>query len=145
MRYYRQGYEIGVEVTPEQLRESGVAGLEQRFHALHAQLYGFGLQGSAACEVVNLRAVALGRVPEPALEPAPLEGPDPRAAATHEQQAYFDGGWHPTVVYERSLLAPGNRIAGPAIVAEFDSTTVLLPGFAAEVDAFHNLIIRPEA
>jgi N-methylhydantoinase A len=49
----------------------------------------------------------------------------------------------PTRIYDRSRLRTGHRIEGPAIVTEFDSTTVVLSGFAAEVDRFLNLIINP--
>ena len=46
-------------------------------------------------------------------------------------------------VYDRSELLPGNRVEGPAIVTEFDSTTVVLAGYGAEVDRYLNLIINP--
>ena len=51
----------------------------------------------------------------------------------------------PTKIYDRAKLAPGNRFDGPAIVTEFDSTTVVLPGYAAEVDANFNILINPKA
>jgi N-methylhydantoinase A len=60
-----------------------------------------------------------------------------------EHEVYFGGEWLPTKIYDRSKLVPGNRVEGPAIVTEFDSTTVVLAGFAAEVDRYLNLIIRP--
>jgi N-methylhydantoinase A len=46
-------------------------------------------------------------------------------------------------IYDRVLLRAGNRIDGPAIVTEMDSTTLVLPGHRAEVDTYGNLIIRP--
>ena len=51
----------------------------------------------------------------------------------------------PTRIYDRSKLAPGARIPGPAVVTEFDATTVVLPGFTAEVDVHFNLLINPGA
>jgi N-methylhydantoinase A len=48
-----------------------------------------------------------------------------------------------TRVYDRSRLRPGNRIDGPAIVTEFDATTVVLAGYSADVDRYLNLIINP--
>ena len=47
-------------------------------------------------------------------------------------------------IYERSALQPGNRITGPAVITEFDSTTVVLEGYEAEVDRYFNILIRPE-
>ena len=51
----------------------------------------------------------------------------------------------PTRIYDRTKLSPGARIPGPAVVTEFDSTTVVLPGFTAEVDIHFNLLINPGA
>jgi N-methylhydantoinase A len=53
----------------------------------------------------------------------------------------FEGESVPTRIYERARLEPGMRFDGPAIVTEFDSTTVVLPGYAARVDANFNILI----
>ena len=53
-------------------------------------------------------------------------GPDASHAVVDEHEVYFQGEWLATKIYDRSLLVPGNRIDGPAIVTEFDSTTVVL-------------------
>jgi hypothetical protein len=47
-------------------------------------------------------------------------------------------------VYDRALLKAGNRIAGPAIVMEMDSTTVILPGHHGRVDVHGNILIYPD-
>ncbi len=143
MRYRRQGYELSVFVELSALKEKGVGLLAERFHALHEQLYGFRLQ--AVCEVVNLRAIALGKVREIELPQAEPAGPDSRPAQVEEHQIYFEGAFLPTAVYDRALLRPGNRIQGPAVIAEMDSTTVVLPGCFAEVDPYLNILIWPEA
>jgi N-methylhydantoinase A len=96
------------------------------------------------CEIVNLRAIGYGDVPKPNLPESDERGAaDPSNAAIEEHSVYFDGEWLPTTIYDRSKLVPGNRIEGPAIVTEFDSTTVVLAGYAAEVDRHLNLIINP--
>lgn len=142
-RYYRQGYEIPVEVNRKMLEDGGTDTLAERFNQLHEQFYGFRMEGTA-CEMVNLRAVAVGKVPEPNLpEEEPGDSTDPSDAAVDEHRVYFEGEWLPTRIYDRARLRPGHRIDGPAIVTEFDSTTVVLAGHTAEVDRFLNLIIRP--
>lgn len=142
-RYYRQGYEIPVEVDREMLQEGGTEALVERFDQLHEQLYGFRMEGTA-CEVVNLRAVAVGKVPEPHLpQGEPGDSDDASAAVVDEHRVYFEGEWLPTKVYDRAKLRPGQQVPGPAIVTEFDSTTVVLAGHAAEVDHYLNLIINP--
>jgi N-methylhydantoinase A len=143
MRYYRQGYEIPVEIDPALLAGNGTAMLAERFDRLHEQYYRFKMEGTA-CEIVNLRAIGYGRMPTPQLAEGELgAGSDAGHAVVEEHEVYFQGGWLPTRIYDRSRLEPGNRIEGPAIVTEFDSTTVVLAGFAAEVDTHFNLIINP--
>jgi N-methylhydantoinase A len=115
MRYHGQGYEIPVPWEP---------GLEERFNALHEQLYGFRMPGTAS-EIVNLRAVGTGDRPQPDL---------PEAEPTPSQLA--------AGTYARAELAPGTTVAGPSIITEFDSTTLVLEGYEAEVDRFFNILIR---
>jgi N-methylhydantoinase A len=120
MRYHGQGYEIPVPMGDD---------LDERFNALHEQLYGFRMPDTPS-EIVNLRAVGTGIRPNPELPEGELHGPDPGVAGP---------------VYDRTALQPGNRISGPAVITEFDSTTVVLEGYEAEVDRFFNILIRPEA
>ena len=115
MRYRGQGYEIPVPWGE---------GLEERFNALHEQLYGFRMPNTAS-EIVNLRAVGTGDRPQPEL---PEEEP---------REAMLEAGTH-----DRSDLHPGCIIPGPSIVTEFDSTTVILDGYVAEIDRYFNLLIR---
>jgi len=103
------------------------AGLDETFNDLHEQLYGFRMPNTAS-EIVNLRAVGTGDRPQPEL---PEE--EPRAEA-------LGAG-----TYARADLHPGAKIAGPSIITEFDSTTVVLEGYTAEVDRYFNILIRPEA
>ena len=142
MRYYRQGYEIPVDIDPTLLAGNGTTMLAERFNQLHEQFYGFRMEGSA-CEIVNLRAIGYGKVPEPQLpEDEPGTG-NASEAVVDEHEVYFQGEWLPTRIYDRAKLRPGHRVEGPAIVTEFDSTTVILSGYAAEIDRYLNLIINP--
>jgi N-methylhydantoinase A len=142
MRYHRQGYEIPVALEPSEVRSGGLGDLEERFNALHEQLYGFRMPGTAS-EIVNLRAVGYGAVPKPELPTGDLGSPDASAAVVDEHEVVFDGERLSTKVYDRSKLQPGALLSGPAIVTEFDSTTVVLPGYRAEVDANFNILITP--
>ena len=143
MRYHGQGYEIPVAIDPEEIRSVGVADLEERFNGLHEQLYGFRMHGTAP-EIVNLRAVGFGSVPKPELAVGEPGGADASGAVVDEHQVWFEGAQHATTIYDRSKLRPQMRFEGPAIVTEFDSTTVVLPGYAAEVDVNFNILINPQ-
>lgn len=144
LRYYRQGYEIPVTVALEELEARGVDLLAQRFNELHEQYYGYRMEGTL-CEIVNLRAVGVGAVPEPRfVEGEAAATADASRAVIEEHEVYYEGEWVPTKIYDRGRLRPGNQISGPAIVTEFDSTTVVLAGFHAEVDRYLNILINPD-
>ena len=78
------------------------------------------------------------------LRPRPLAGPDAGAAIAGERSLWLPetGGTATVPVYDRERLLPGNRLTGPAIVEQMDSTTVVLPGMTARVDAYDNLILE---
>jgi N-methylhydantoinase A len=144
MRYHRQGYEIPVAIDPQEVRGGGLDALEERFNVLHEQLYGFRMPGTAS-EIVNLRAIGSGAVPKPELPVGSPGDADASGAVAEEHEIVFRGERLATKIYDRAKLAPGNRFDGPAIVTEFDSTTVVLPGYAAEVDVNFNILINPKA
>jgi N-methylhydantoinase A len=134
LRYRGQGYELNVS--------HGVDAAE-RFHAMHAQRYGFANR-QRALEIVNVRL----RVRVPAEPYAPVAEEmvpgDGTQALRCERAVYFDGAWVQTRVYDRELLRPGDALAGPALVAEYTSVTVLPPGAQLEVDGLRNLVIEVE-
>ena len=69
---------------------------------------------------------------------------DASAAVVATQAVYMDGKSLTADVYQRAKLASGNLIAGPAIVLEMDSTSVILPGHIGLVDTFGNILIYPQ-
>ena len=143
VRYFRQGYEFSLDVNPAALGNGGMADITHRFGEIHQRLYGFRL--NSAVEIVNLRAVGLGRVVKlefPKFEP---QGSDPAAAVVEQVRVYFDGNFLTANIFDRALLKAGNRIAGPAIVTQKDSTTVIHPGHFGEVDGHLNILIFPDA
>ena len=124
-------------------RAAGSTALEERFNVLHEQLYGFRMPGTA-CEIVNLRAIGSGAVPKPELPVGEQATPMRRAPSPRSTRSSSRASALPTKIYDRAKLAPGHRFDGPAIVTEFDSTTVVLPGYAAEVDVNFNILINPK-
>ena len=141
MRYHGQGYEIPVAVTPDEVRSKGLGDLDERFNQLHEQLYGFRMPNTRA-EIVNLRAVGFGSVEKPELPEGVVGGSDSSHAIATDHTIVHKGERIAAKIYDRSKLQPGNVVAGPAVVTEFDSTTVILPGYAAKVDKFFNILIN---
>jgi N-methylhydantoinase A len=138
MRYVGQAYELEVAltapVTPDRVPEIVAA-----FHAVHERVYGYA-RAQQPVEFVNFRAVHTFPLPRPVLTPAPRDG-SLQAALIGERRAYFDR-FVSTAIYERARLPLGARLAGPAIVEQPDTTTVIPPGVAALVDDAGNLRLR---
>jgi len=141
MRYHRQGYEIPVALDPAEARD-GLGELEERFNGLHEQLYGFRMPGTES-EIVNLRAIGFGSVPKPELPTGEDGAGDAGGAVIDEHDIVVEGERVSATIYDRARLAPGMSFAGPAIVTEFDSTTLVLPGYEARVDTSFNILITP--
>ncbi|MGH7121758.1 MAG: hydantoinase/oxoprolinase family protein [Acetobacteraceae bacterium] len=110
------------------------------FHALHDREYNF-RRDNAPVDFYRLNVRAIGVVPK-----APMceYGVSGESAVPLEQRAvWFDGtGPLDTPIYRRDKLAPGNRLSGPALVEQLDSTTLIPPGASAEVDSFLNIVMR---
>jgi N-methylhydantoinase A len=140
VRYYRQGYEMPLMVQPDEFDGDLSSALAQRFNDVHDRTYGFQLD--SLVEIVNLRAVGIGRVTRVKLPEGEERGGDSATARYGEQQVYRNSEWRPTGLYDRAKLAPGMAVEGPAIITELDSTTVVLPGHTATVDRYFNLLIN---
>ena len=139
VRYAGQAFEVPL-VFP---RHSTLGELVSRFDAEHERLFTFNL--SVPQELVNIRAVALGKAANVSAETIETGTADPSAAWLRNQKVWMDGAMRDATIYDRALLTAGNRITGPAIICEMDSTTLVLNGHVAEVDAFANILINPEA
>jgi N-methylhydantoinase A len=142
VRYHGQAFEVPMPIEVEQFASNlGLADLAERFDISHKRLFTFSMDTER--ELVNLRAVALGRAEElPALELVSGDG-DPVAAKLRDHEMWNDGKFVPAVIYDRSKLRAGDRVEGPAVVCEMDSTTVILAGFVGNVDRFGNILINP--
>jgi N-methylhydantoinase A len=134
LRYVGQSHELTVPAGDRLL---------ERFHAEHDRSYGFAAPAEPV-ELVSLRLTSVGRIAKPPvqrLEPGAMPEPKER------REVYFGeaAGYVDCPIYDRYALPAGARFAGPAIVEEFDSTTVLHPGFAVTVDETGNLIVERDS
>ena len=141
LRYAGQAFQITVEFTEAELREKGVAVLTDQFDGEHEQLFTFKLGDGH--EILMIRAVVGASVTLKADISIPKGSGDVSAALIHQSRFYCEGDWHEAGIYDRGRLGADDVVAGPAIVSEMDSTTVVLPGHSATVDAVGNLLIQP--
>lgn len=136
LRYVGQSYELAVPVEELHPRH-----FLPRFHALHRERYAHADPGRPV-EVVNLRLRLLLPGMRLSLPPLPEGGPDPSRALLGRRPLWF-GRRHEAPVYARHALQAGNRIVGPALVVQDDSTTAVPPGWQGSVDASGNLLLEP--
>jgi N-methylhydantoinase A len=142
LRYSGQGYELRTPLEglfEDRLTPAALAAVRDRFDARHAQLHGHAAK-ERPVEVVSYRLRA--RVPVPKYEPK--EEPPVRsrhAAIKGTRTISLDGTAMEAALYERDRLDVGTLIAAPAIVEQFDATTVIPPGWSARVDGYRNLIL----
>jgi N-methylhydantoinase A len=142
VRYYRQGFEFPITVSADQLgTEAGKAKFIADFKETHEKNYGFNIE--SPIEIVNLRCVGVGSVRKVELPKFESGDEDATSAMTEMYQAWFDGKQMDTKIYDRDKLRPGHKIAGPAIITQKDSTTVILPDHHGKVDAYLNILIYP--
>ncbi|MEM8693899.1 MAG: hydantoinase/oxoprolinase family protein [Pseudomonadota bacterium] len=142
IRYRGQGTSLPIDIAPADFAEVGLAGLGKRFDDEHAQLFTFALE--AEHEIVGLRAVVQGPDAGRVGQTKAAGGADPGGAKVKSTRIFESGAWHEAGIYDRSKLKPGNRISGPAIVTEMDSTCVILPAHVGVVDSVGNILIWPE-
>lgn len=141
LRYAGQAFQITVDFTEEQLRSKGVSLLTDAFDAEHEQLFTFKLGDDH--EVLMIRAVVKARTRSIKAATAGDAGASLEDCLIHSSRFYFEGEWHEANIYDRGKLHEELVVAGPAILTEMDSTTVVLPGYVASVDQIGNLLINP--
>ncbi len=141
VRYKGQAFEVPLPVTLRELADTGIAGVARRFDEEHHRLFTFNMD--VEHELVNLRAVALGRRLDLPSVPLARGDGNPIGAKVRNHEVWIDGGPHAAVIYDRSRLRAGDLIRGPAIVIEMDATTLIEHGHEATVDGFGNILIMP--
>ena len=143
LRYVGQGYELPVLCSSSVLTSADRTEISTRFHELHEKQYGHCAPDSPI-EIVNCRVDSVA--PLPKLHLPALPSISRRADAVPirtTRKVYMEGrGYRDTPVYERPRLQPGDRIAGPAIVEQLDTTTVVVPEQHIETDSRGNIILR---
>ncbi|MFQ5828850.1 MAG: hydantoinase/oxoprolinase family protein [Candidatus Methylomirabilia bacterium] len=139
LRYVGQAYEVNVPVPAGSLEAAAVSEVIRRFHAEHQRLYAHSAPADPV-EFVSLRMAAIGPVVPPTLR---QRSAGHAAAPTAHRPVYFDeaDGFVDCPIYDRSSLWPEVTLAGPTIVEQMDSTTVVHPGQVATMDGWGNLVI----
>jgi N-methylhydantoinase A len=146
MRYAGQGHELMVDCPDGPLDEAALAALRAGFEQAHHQVYGY-TAPEEPIRIVTLRLQATGRVPKAGIAAHPPATTAVEASIAARRRVWLPeaGDFVPCPVHDRTRLGPGHRVVGPAIIEQMDSTTLLLPGQVATVDAWLNLMVEDQA
>jgi N-methylhydantoinase A len=145
MRYRGQGHEIAVTLPVREFTASDRTTIRELFEAAYRRLYSRAIPGveiEILSWVVSVSAPAEGRLAAPETERS-------TEAMPRSRRPVFDSGageFREVPIYWRPDLTPGTRIAGPAVIAEDETSTVISPRFDARIDRFGYIeLIRREA
>jgi N-methylhydantoinase A/oxoprolinase/acetone carboxylase beta subunit len=137
LRYLGQSYEISV---PFRTGSAGRRVVFEAFHREHEKLYSY-RHRDRPVEIVNIRLKTVGVTEKVELEKIRKRRCRSKNEAIKTQVLRMKGRPLQAVVYDKSRLRAGTKVAGPALIIDPESTAFLPPGYAARVDSFLNLII----
>ena len=143
VRYVGQEFTLQVPVTAQIIAQADREAIRHGYNEMHKLRYGQSAEAEPV-EIVNIRVVARGRRERPKFPPIDAgEATNKNAALVGERDIYWEDAGKPvkTKIYNRDLLTPDITIAGPAIIEEYASTTVIHPGDSARAAPSGELII----
>jgi N-methylhydantoinase A len=138
MRYLGQNYENEVPVPPSDFTRESLDCALDSFHEMHQTIYGYAFR-HAIIELISFQVTAIGATQKPGFDKLrqPLSEGKPKS-----RPVFFPGqGWVDALIHQRTTLASGQELTGPAIIQESGSTTVLCPGDTLRVDEHGILLI----
>jgi N-methylhydantoinase A len=142
-RYIGQAYELPIQ-TVRPFNEDALREIKGQFHLAHKSIYGYSSEDEEV-EIVNLRVVGRGITSKPTFPKKPKgRRENPREATTSSRLVHLneEKNGEECPIYNREKLHCGDMLRGPAIVEQYDSTTVIFPKWTCEVDEYGNLRLR---
>jgi N-methylhydantoinase A len=135
VRYYGQGYELEVNVNSP----ISIVDVVRAFEEKHEKVYGYRHAGERV-EMTALRIAVT--IPRRKMSIHHLSIATSRERKVKHRRVFFEDGWHDTPVYQREALKIGEKINGPAVIEEYDSTTVLPPAWQLRVHETGCMVIE---
>jgi len=139
MRYTKQYHEVNVAVSREEIYRGKLIAIANKFHPEHNRLYGYCLEEvGTPIEVINLRLKCIGRTDKPKFLRMKHTGADPAKAYKKKRKVYLPTKkrFQMVSVFDGDKLRYGNKIEGPAIIEQVNTTTFVSPEFSVVCDAY---------
>lgn len=139
LRYASQAYEVMIPVPAGDWNKSTIERVIEEFHAAHERRFGMKAENERVqCVVYRVRTI----LDMPKQHFQEVLRNERVAVPLHTRNAIFSSKSHSTKIYHRDQLQPGDTADGPAIINEYDTTTVAYPGQRFRIDQFKNIIIQ---
>lgn len=139
LRYEGQEHSVRVSIGNVEITPEGIATLTDRFHDAYEREYTYRLE--APVNLVSYHLVAFGKVERPELARLSSEGTLDDAIKGTRDVDFDESGVARSTIYNRDLLPAGAKFAGPAVIEESGTTTVVFPGQSVEIDSYGNIHI----
>jgi N-methylhydantoinase A len=141
IRYSNQSHELNLPLPETALIMKDMLSLQKEFHKIHAKTYGLSSPGESI-QIVNVRLRAIKLLPRHEMPAYDSPGSSAVKEPKKRQTVWIKNEKWDCPFYERSRLRRGERIEGPAVIQENESTTLVMPGWHLRVDKSGNLHIQ---
>ena len=139
LRYVKQYHEVNVRITHKDIEEVNIHRITDLFHPEHNRLYGYSLEEQGTpIELINLRLSSVGKTVKPQFSQEDIEGEDPSHALKKNRKVYFplDEVFADVPVYDGHRMKCGNRVEGPAVIEQVNTTTFVTPEYNVLCDPY---------
>jgi N-methylhydantoinase A len=139
LRYVKQYHEVNVEVTKKEITKGDISAMIDRFHPEHNRLFGYSLEEQATpVELINLRLLSVGQTVKPQFKREEYDQEDPSKALKKRRKVYLPGEerFEDVPVYDGHKLCFGNKIEGPALIEQVNTTTFVTPDYSVLCDQY---------
>jgi len=139
LRYLKQYHEVNVEITSAEIQRFDLSAITARFHKKHNALFGYSLEKEQTpVELINLRIVCIGQTLKPEFQAEALKSSDPSKAFKKTRKAWLplQRRFEEIDVFDGDRLNFGNKVVGPAIIEQINTTTFVTPEYNLLVDKY---------
>jgi N-methylhydantoinase A len=139
MRYLKQYHELSVVVTREEIERGDIDSIAAKFHPEHSRLYGYSLEDdNTPIEIINMRLLSVGKTVKPRFTEEDYQGDDPSGCLKNERPVWLpsEKKFETVPVYDGARLRYGNKIEGPAVIEQINTTTFVSPEYCVLCDKY---------
>jgi N-methylhydantoinase A len=139
LRYVKQYHEVNVDIARKDIEDGNIERITNLFHPEHNRLYGYSLKEQGTpIELINLRLLSVGKTVKPRFSEEAFEGKDPSKAFKKTRKVYLplEETFAEVPVYDGHKMKCGNRVEGPAIIEQVNTTTFVTPEYNVLCDRY---------